>query len=1244
MTAANDTLTEDVGILLIDDDPDVEVLLRRMVRGEAGWRLHFLSDPSRALDKAQEIRPAVILLDLTMPGYDGLEILSRFRGHPATRAIPVIILSATREPQTKARAFALGANDYLTKFPDKVEMVARLHHHTASHRDRLRRLRAEEALMETLGELKERDKRLQLSQGELVKLNRVLQSRAVCSRAIHQASDEQNLLNEACRLMVANGFCLSWIGYAREDIDKKVEPVAQYGYESGYLDQLNITWGEGALGQGPTGRAIRTGEPAICRHIPTDPDFAPWREEALKRGFAASIALPLKKGDEVFGACNIYAADPDSFQGEEVTLLVELARDLANGILSLRDRQRRRVAEKALEASEKRYRLLMESAIDAIFVADPDTGIILDANRAAGELMGRPVRDLIGLHQSDLHPPEQRERYQEIFQQDIAGQRRCLEDLFVVRQDGRQVPVEIRGSLTDLGEKKLIQGIFRDITERKRADERNQRIHQSKTTVNALLQTAMEPLSLKEQLDRALDLILTVPWLSVQSRGAIFLLNEEKNQLELEVQRSLNQNLIAQCAFVPLGHCHCGQAALTKKLTFSNHLDKLHAVHYPGIKDHGHYCVPILSHDRLLGVLNLYIEAGHVHHPEEEEFLTAIANTLAGVIERQQTFSDLQEWKSRYDAATKSSESILYEWNAQTNHCLYGGDIEGTLGFHEEELAGDISKWIALIHPEDQAGFNSAIQRLLQTRKPEILEYRVRTSEGIYIHMEDKGRFYMDAQGEITSMVGFLTDITERKLFEEALQGAKEAAEAANQAKSYFLANVSHEIRTPLNAIVGFSQIILKNQEKIPRQFRQYLQNILTSGENLAEIISNVLDLSKIEAGKLTVEVEDIDLPLLVQSLFHVNKAQAAAKGVQLRYQLATALPRFVRSDRTKINQILMNLVGNAIKFTPRDMIVELAACREGSNLVFRVSDQGVGIPQAKLSHIFEPFEQVDSSPTRGFGGTGLGLSIVKALATVLKGSVAVESEVGKGSRFTVHLPLILGSGKEAQSKQSWEATHFSRESRILLVEDNRMSQEMMQASLEEVGLTAKVAVNGAQGVEKARAFQPDLILMDLHMPVMDGISAAIQIKEDPTTAHIPIIGLSADALVEQRQKAREGGMSEFLTKPVDLPDLFALLNRYLGAPEDSADVGGRGKPLASDPPLSEASKQAVYSGLREIAAMPVFASARIISHCDILLNLCEGYDTPLSIPLNQIRDAVFSRNSEAISSIIREALADTPN
>ena len=368
-------------------------------------------------------------------------------------------------------------------------------------------------------------------------------------------------------------------------------------------------------------------------------------------------------------------------------------------------------------------------------------------------------------------------------------------------------------------------------------------------------------------------------------------------------------------------------------------------------------------------------------------------------------------------------------------------------------------------------------------------------------------------------------EIEMRKKAEKNLLFAKNDADNANSAKTQFLANMSHEIRTPLNAIVGFSQILL-NQGKdldLTQKFERYLSNIHQSAESLSEVINDILDLSKIEAGKFTITKEDINLNQIVTSVCRINKGLGKAKEVNLLNNFNTNLPKYIYTDGSKLKQILMNIIGNAIKFTPEKKNVYVDVKLEQTWIVFSIEDEGIGIPENQLQQIFNPFVQADAGIDRKFGGTGLGLTITKKLIELLDGKIEVQSQLDRGTSFKIFLPYEPAKNSWVNDKETTLADFkIPPNKKILVVEDNPMNQEMIRALFAELGSEIMLAKDGASGIKITKTYNPEIVFMDVHMPKLDGFETVKRIRK--MNNKIPIIGLSADAFTEHREIALNSG------------------------------------------------------------------------------------------------------------------------
>jgi len=439
------------------------------------------------------------------------------------------------------------------------------------------------------------------------------------------------------------------------------------------------------------------------------------------------------------------------------------------------------------------------------------------------------------------------------------------------------------------------------------------------------------------------------------------------------------------------------------------------------------------------------------------------------------------------------------------------------------------------------------------------------------------------SQRELTLVNQTLESRVEARTRDLAL--AVTQADAANRAKSDFLSNMSHEIRTPINGVLGMAHLAL--QANPDARQRDYLTKIRFAGQNLLAIVNDILDISKVEAGMLELEETDFSLSTVLAGVFDQMAPAAAAKGLKLLLQVDPALSRTLRGDPLRIGQVLLNYVCNAIKFSKTgDVRVSARGLDDdgtGCELRFEVQDHGIGITPAQIAKFFQPFHQADSSTTREFGGTGLGLAICKQLATVMGGDVGVASQPGEGSTFWFTTRLQWGSSGQAGNPQVDHATRPDTlaGARILLVEDNLVNQEVAGGILQAAGAVVTLADNGRRGVDLLLSQPFDCVLMDVQMPVMDGLEATRLIRADPRLAPTPVLAMTANGSAADRARCIEAGMDDFMSKPVDPQALVAtvarsLPGRRLGLADAQSPKRADDKPtpikVAGDPALVDLS------------------------------------------------------------------------
>ena len=602
----------------------------------------------------------------------------------------------------------------------------------------------------------------------------------------------------------------------------------------------------------------------------------------------------------------------------------------------------------------------------------------------------------------------------------------------------------------------------------------------------------------------------------------------------------------------------------------------------------------------------------------------------------------------RLQAATRAGIVGIWEWDIAKRELIWDEVMCRLYGIEAQAFDRNAEAWLNLLHPEDKELARHDIRAALASHREYNSEFRVVWPDGSIHHLKSAAQTVLDDDGKPLRMVGVNYDLTERKLAEQELMHhrqhlqqlvndrtkqlvqARDAAETANRAKSKFLANMSHELRTPLNAILGFAQLMVRD-ERLPADARQNLETINRAGRHLLSLINEVLEISRIEAGRTTVQNAPFDLNDTLIGVEEMIQLRAENKGLTFSVEHMGSLPRYVVGDDHHLRQVLLNLLGNAVKFTERGGIY-LRITPEADILHFEVIDSGPGIAAEDLPRIFTAFYQANTEMTKG-EGSGLGLTISHEFVRLMGGELRVESEVGRGSIFRFSLPLPESPPPIVAEKQTAQVLHLEpgqANVKILVAEDNPDNQQLIVCLLTGAGFEPRIAENGQRAVELFETWNPDFIWMDMRMPIMDGYQATRHIRALPGGDKVKIVALTASAFREDREEILKAGCDEVLAKPLDENKMFSLMGKLLGlryryADKTAQDTGESAPPLSDLPEalrikLKEAAElldiegvQAVVNNIR--ADYP--AHTRIISEWlsnfrfDKIIELCHCSEEP---------------------------------
>ncbi len=944
---------------------------------------------------------------------------------------------------------------------------------------------------------------------EIVRLSRLYAALSQINQAIARTPTRSELFEKVCQALVKHGgFRSAWIGW-HDAKNRLLEPVAIWGDDSGYLRTIRIYTDDRPESRGPAGTAFRENQPYICNDTFTDPVMLLWREQVKQHDLHGCAAFPIHIKEEVCGVLCVYAAETNFFQDKEIALLVDAASDVSFALENF-------ARTEAHTASELRYRRLFESAKDGILILDADTGMVVDVNPFLIALLGFSHAQFLGKTIWDLGFFKDILANEEHFAELKRKEYLRYEDLPVETSDGRRIDVEFVSNVYRVNGHKVIQCNVRDITDRKMAEQALRLREQALAEVSQGVLVSDEK-QLITYANASFSKLTGYEEGEILGRNCAFLQGPETNP---ETIRKIRRALRALKPFEGevLNYRKNGQP-------FWNELS----------------IAPI---------------------PGKGGAPTRFIGIQRDITERKKSQEILKRTLERLQLAMKASNAGIWEHDLHTDKVEADDKVLALYGLGwEKEFPFEI--WESAIDPEDRDRVNAAIKESMDSgRNAFNTEFRIhRIDDGTQHFIRAEGSIMRDASGHPTRIVGVNWDVTEKRVREtklaEALAQEKELAEkarAGERAKSEFLAVMSHEVRTPLNSILGFAELLAQTPN-LPQESSEMAQTIRFSGQSLLRILDDVLDFSRLEAGRLTIE-PSLCSPLEILQDIHAMLAPLAQdKGLEFELTLDDGTPEHLWNDAGRLRQVLLNLASNAIKFTANGSITfgtrpSKESLKDGQqDIDFFVRDTGPGIPEKDLANIFKPFVQADFSISRRYGGTGLGLAISRNLVELMGGTLRVQSTIGTGSEFTVTLPLDVPHPEAPTSEEPpieiLDETFVDKHPlQILLVEDDLVNLKLMLMVLRKLGYEPLVATDGNEAVEVFRQKRPDCILMDLQMPKKDGIQATIEIRAIENSSlgskRTFISALTANIVAVNRRQCFEVGMDGYLNKPIKA-NLLAL-------------------------------------------------------------------------------------------------------
>ena len=961
------------------------------------------------------------------------------------------------------------------------------------------------------------------------------------------------------------------------------------------------------------------------------PPDSPLRQMLEPQDVETVIAVPLTDGDRCLGFVGFDAVGVGrTWTSEELALLDVLAELFTNALVRTEREDAMLAARQEAEIARERFGLALSATWDAVFDHDVPTGGVHVSSRwwAMMGVEDGPAETDLTTVAAQLHPDDAAQVTEQYAAALDSGQDTMRLEFRLRHRDGRDLPVVNRSRILRDADGRAIRvvGSNMDVTDRKRREAAAQRQLELEST----LATVSGRFVGLDAFDAALTAALGDLGGLCGAERVFVATTDDQGRL-----RGVDH--VWQAAHATPAEPSSVRADMTWPEARLRAGETVYLTGRGSGRDERHadtdvagsvLTVPLLVGGELVGALGLeHLEDGHPWCDADVTAVRAVAEVIAGALARARSEAELRANERDHRRTVENLLEVVFRTDERGRWSYLNPVWEELTGWTVADSLG--TRAVACFHPDDRHRLFAAARRAVD-RRVSRGEFRLLTRSGDVRWVEIVVQPEVDERGRMAGIVGSFNDVTDRRESERALVEAKQAAEAASEAKTRFISTVSHELRTPMTGVTGMLDLLL--DEQLAPQALGYAQAARRSASSLLTLVDDLLDIAKIEAGRLELEERPVTIRSLAEEVREVVAAAAGQRGIELLVTVDEQVPVTVLGDAGRLRQVLLNLVGNAVKFTEEGRVT-LAVTRTGPDrggrapLAFTVRDTGAGIDPDLLPALFDAFTQADQSTSRRFGGTGLGLAIVRQLTELMGGRIQVESTPGEGSTFWLALELPVtepaasppdpaeGRGSSQAGRRApsvarqvggWHGRH-----RVLVVEDNEINQALARAHLEDLGCEVTVVPDGAEGASSVIAGGYDLVLMDCLMPGVDGFEATRRIRRAASQwRHTPVVALTANATEEHAAACWDAGMDDVLAKPYGRGDLAALLRRFpaTGEPVDTGPAADRGEPDAGEPSSLPASVDVPLTNDAVFDPQPLEALRRDVADPELVGRVVRTY------------------------------------